>query len=291
MSRIDDNDAQKRAQEAQLRQRLDNEKHLNKKRTEKAFREVMVQSGQLKQAHETSRQSQTQDQRALAKQVLEKVRKDMPKTPAELARRAALSRAMHGRMTKIQGQEVDQARLSEQMHVEGHVEKSDTELERVSRTTRDEDDREVTRAEERQAEIEQERAQGSLQAVGEEPRRRQNRGGGGGSQRRDQNRSDGVGATDGPRAAHRVQIPPEALKQLVGAIYKASQDGRTHLQVTLKGDMFDGVQLTVRSQGGKVSCEFGNCDPNLSRLLKSSQGALARGLSQRGLALQSLSVR
>ena len=78
----------------------------------------------------------------------------------------------------------------------------------------------------------------------------------------------------------------------MGAIYKGvTQDGRTHMQITLKGGLLDGVQLQVRAEGGKVSCEFSGCSKETARLLDSAQGALARGLERRGLRLERLSAR
>ena len=69
-----------------------------------------------------------------------------------------------------------------------------------------------------------------------------------------------------------------------------SADGRTHIQVTLRGGMMDGVQLSVRSEGGKVTCDFRGCGKDLGRLLDASKGALARGLGKRGLRLERLSA-
>lgn len=293
MSRIDDNnDAQRMAElnEAQLRRRLDNEKRLNQKRTERAFNEVLGQQGRLRQTKDTTSRNQTAHARSAAQEVLARVRKDAPKTPAELARRAALSHAMHGQMAKVRTQNADAMMRDEALRADDLMTRGEREVEHVQKSAHTEEDQDVVRIEEQQAEIEQNQLHGALDAVGDDPRRQ--RQGHGGDSNRERRSNDGVAAPERAQGARPTQvIPPEVLKQLVGTIYKASQDGRTHLQLTLKGGMFDGVHMVVRSENGKVSCEFGNCDRNLGRLLKSSQGALARGLSRRGLTLQSLSVR
>lgn len=297
MSKVDDGgDAQRIREmaEAQLRRKLDNEKRSQNERLEKSFGEVMGDRARRGAAQrETARQAEAEQGQA-AKRVLDLVRKGAPKQGHELARHAALTQAMHKGLTATRGKEADQAKGAESARVEDLTTKGEVEQTFVDRTTRDDDEREVRGREDRQADAEQalKHEGGPLAPVGEDDQRRKDPRQGRGSQGRDENRSDGVASAQGAAGASAPQLPPEVLKQIVGAIYKGvTQDGRTHMQITLKGGLLDGVQLQVRAEGGKVSCEFSGCSKETARLLDSAQGALARGLERRGLRLERLSAR
>ena len=67
-------------------------------------------------------------------------------------------------------------------------------------------------------------------------------------------------------------------------------DGRTHLEVELKGGMLDGVRLQVKAEVKRVQCSFTGCSPKLASRLKRTQKRLAQALVKRGLTLQSLSA-
>lgn len=297
MSKVDDSSDAQRIREmndAQFRRRADNDKRTQQGLLQKSFNQVMSDRGQRAQAKQASEKAaQPQEASELAKQVLDKVTKQQSKAPHELARRAALSKAMHGGLSKKANVGAEQLKQAEVGRSDELVTNTDAELEHVDKVARHDDDKDVERTEERQAEIEQKRdGENPLAPIGEDERRRdprQNRGQGRGQ---DQQRSQGVAEAKGAQGANPTQIPPEVLRQIVNAVYKGvSQDGRTHMQITLKGGMLDGVRLEVRSNGGKVSCEFSNCGRDLGRLLDSAKGGLARGLSKRGLQLQRLAVK
>lgn len=296
MSKVDDSsDAQRMREmnEAQFRRRADNDARTQQGRLQKSFNQVMTDNGRRAQAQQTAEKAAKEPESSqLAKQVLDKVTKQQSQAPHELARRAALSRAMHGGLTKKADTGAEQLRGAEVGRQQELVTHTESELEHVEKTVRQDDEREVERTEERQSEVEQARQQeGPLAAIGEDERRRDPRQNHGQGRGQDDRKPEGVAEAKGPQGANPVQLPPEVLRQIVNAVYKGvSQDGRTHMQITLKGGLLDGVRLEVRSDGGKVSCEFSNCGRDLGRLLDSAKGGLARGLAKRGLKLQRLAV-
>lgn len=295
MSKVDDSsDAQRirEMNEAQFRRRADDKKRSSEARLEKSFKQVAAERGVRAQARENAEQAQKdKPTEQLAKQVLDKVRQEQPKAPHELARRAALSKAMHKGLAKKADADVHQTHRAEAGRGEELTTSRDAELEHVDRAAREDEERGAERVEERQAEIETERQRGDpLAPIREDDRRRHPRQGQGG--RGEDRGADGVSGPKGAGGANAPQLPPEVIRQIVGAIYKGiSQDGRTHMQITLKGGMLDGVSLSIRADGGKVTCDFSGCGKDLGRLLDASKGALARGLSRRGLSLERLSAR
>lgn len=297
MSKVDDSsDAQRirEMNEAQFRRRADNNKRSDNARLERSFQQVVTQRGQRAQAQQVAeQQTKNAPQEQLAKQVLDKVRQEQPRAPHELARRAALSNAMRQGLTKKASADIDQTQNQATARTDELATGSEVELEHVDKVAREDDERSTEKVEERQAEIELERREGDpLAPIGRDDRRRDPRQGQGRGQDKDDRNTGGVGGAKGAGGTNAPRLPPEVVRQIVSAIYKGvSVDGRTHMQVTLKGGMLDGVSLSVRSEGGKVSCEFSGCGRDLSRLLDSTKGVLARGLSKRGLKLERLTAR
>lgn len=298
MSRVDDNsDAQRirELNEAQLRKKVDDEKRTDRARHQASFNQVLTQRAQRRQAQKAqAEQAEQPTEETPAKQVLDRVRQQQPKTAQERTKRAALAHAMQHGLGKKQRADKGETNRAEAHRAGELMAHNEQELEHVDKATREDDDREVQASDERQGEVERAETQGSaLGAIGEEEARRRHSGGG---RRRQDNgndgRNNGVQAAKGAGGAGQVNLPPEVVRQLVQTIYKGvAQDGRTHLQITLKGGLLDGVQMQVRSEAGKVRCEFSNCTRDLARLLNASKGALQRGLERRGLRLESFGAK
>jgi hypothetical protein len=295
MSRIDDSDNQRirEMQEQELRARKDAEKKDADSRISKSFQEVMRERTQKQTAQKAASSQQQQHGKAQEKAQAEQgsfaqqLLKRLPKEGADLQKRAAMSRAMASNMSASRSQDAQKAREAEADRVDDLVKKADDDKERVEKEAREEGERETQRAEERDA---------KFHKVEAEPEDR-----GGQKDRHPQKRHDsghGEKRAEGTAAVKETKqeaaprgIPPEVMEKIVSAIHKASHaDGRTELQVELKGTMLEGVRLKVRADRGKVSCTFEGADKELKNLLESSKGALMRSLEKRGLTLTSLKV-
>jgi len=290
VSRIDDDnsDAQRirEMQEAQLRQKVQNEKRSDGARFQQAFQQAMnLKKGAEGQKEATQKESQEKATQT-GRQALEQARKQGPQAQSELARRAALSRSLAQGMQTKRAQEGQEVRVHQEQRTDELVQKRSESAERVEREEREREVRDDLRTEEQQADKRQE-AVGTPTAGVERREDGRSRGHG---QKDDDKKASGVdGAKNTSGASGAGQIPPEVMQQIVGAIYQAvTADGRSELTVHLKGTLLEGVQLRIHAEKGKVSCEFVGCNTKLKSMLKSGKEALATGLAKRGLKLVAL---
>jgi len=92
----------------------------------------------------------------------------------------------------------------------------------------------------------------------------------------------------GPQAP---QIPSELIRELVNKVYAGvTPEGLSQFTVELKSDVLGGARLDIVAEGGKISCTVHTSDKNTGRLIKASEGALARAFAQKGLTLERLAV-
>jgi hypothetical protein len=291
MSRIDDSDNQRirEMQEADHRQRIDREKRDAETRVSRSFNEVMSQRnrGELnKQSSQNKKESESQQSEQ--KSVLDQIRQQeaKKKEPAELARKAALSRHAQAGMLKNRAVEGQEQRVMNEQRTEELVAKGEEDRERVDRTSAREDDKEAARTEEKQAEhrVKQDHPD-RVDPDGRNEKRQQHQG------REQEKEKDGVAAVEGPRAAHAPRIPPDLIEKIVSRLFQAiNPDGRTSLQMDLKGEGLEGVTLKLAAENGRVSCTFEGCSAELRTALKNGKGALQRGLAKRGMKLVALRV-
>lgn len=296
MSRIDDSDNERirQMQESELRARKDAEKKDADTRINKSFQEVMRERTQQQTAKKANLQERSQnkaneqqksEQGSFAQQLLKK----LPKDSADVQKRAAMSRAMQSNLQATRNADSAKVREAEAERADELVKRADDDRERIDKDVREDAERELKRAEEKDAQFhkidpDQDQRQGEGQKQ-KQPRERNDDG-------RGERKAQGVEAAQAPKEAQQPRgIPPEVIEKLVSAIHKATTaDGRTEMQVELKGTMLEGVRLKVRSERGKVSCTFEGADKQLKNLLESSKGALMRSLEKRGLTLTSLKV-
>lgn len=292
--RVDNSDNQriKEMQEAQFRKKVDGEKKDQQTRATKSFNEVMSDKSRRQMAQRSAHnQKSTEEAQERGKRVLNQVRSQAKdkKKPAELARRAALARAGNMKLSKKRAMDGQEARVAVDERVEELVSKNEEDVERIDKEVDRDEDLDTKRTEEQQYEHKAENAQPDrVDADGrgnqQQPRERQGEG-------RDDRQPTGVEAAEGARAAHHVKLPPDIIKKIVGRIFQAvSGDGRTSLQLDLKGDGLDGVTMKVASENGRVSCSFEGCSPELKTALRKGKPALMRALSKRGLKLVTLGV-
>ncbi len=292
MSRVDDNSDNRRIREmneAAHDKKIRNEKKSAEARSEQTFREVMQKKSRVETAQRDSTKKDTKDKTTEQESVLDRIRKRAPKSKVDRDRRAALQRSMQGGLLKKNALKAGEDARAESARAEELTNKSELELEHVDKETRRDDDYDNVRTEEKQAEVLQESHGDAPTERADPDGRRQQRQGQGGSKGQGDNNARAV---EGPRRSGRPAIPQEVLQRLVSAIYKAvSADGRTSMQITLKGGKLEGVTVKIDASGGKVSCEFGNCPKDVKAMLQKGQSALAKGLSRRGLKLERLSVK
>jgi hypothetical protein len=296
MSRVDDNDNQRirEMQENELRTRKDLEKKDADAKIVKSFEQVMRERNQRENvqqqtaaqhhAKDTKGKEAEKQQESFAQQLLKK----MPKNAGDLQKRAAMSRAMAQGLQSNRSSESQKLREAESERVDDLMKKADDEKDIREKDMREEMATESKRAEEKDAKFHKIDADQENREREKNERNPQRRGDSGRGERK-------ADAIEAPQAAQQQQqprgIPREVVESIVNAIQAATHaDGRTEMQVELKGSMLEGVRLKVRSQGGKVSCTFEGCDRELKNLLESSKGALMRSLEKRGLTLTSMKV-
>jgi hypothetical protein len=298
----DDSDNQRirEMQEAELRNRADLQKKDTEQRISKAFSDVMRDKAQKKEGEKIVRQDAqkgSDERTAREKNVLNSLLKKSPKESAELSRRAAMSSALQGNLSKTQQKNATDTARAQSTRVEDMDEKGRSNKEIDDKDLREHDTDESRRDDEKQ--VDQKFATRDAELRGELQRTDQD------GHRRNDNRSDDqqgrddqqrrAAAVEGkqkPQGAHVPRISQELIDRIVSAIHTAHiADGRTEMHVDLKGSMLEGIRLKVHAENGKVRCTFEGCDKEMKSLLEASKGALMRGLAKKGMTLASLDVR
>ncbi len=291
MSRVDDSDNQRirEMQETEYRNRVDREKRDNEARTTRSFNEVMSQKNRGQLAKQAAQNKKTSEERETqGKNVLDQVRgqEKKDKTASELGRKAALSRAANSSLLKKRAVEGQASRVDNEQRTDELTTKGQDDKDRIETEVERDDEKEAVRTEERQAEhrLGNEHPD-RVDADGQNQRQQQ--------QQREPEReaAEAIGAAEGPAAPHKPSIPPDLIEKIVGRLFQAiNPDGRTSLQVDLKGEGLEGVTLKIAAEHGRVSCTFEGCSPELKSALRSGKPALTRGLAKRGMKLVALRV-
>jgi hypothetical protein len=128
--------------------------------------------------------------------------------------------------------------------------------------------------------------------------------GGGGKEMGSQ--SDGFGAAgqgiaqaQGAQAGGPAQVQGSAAPQLPQAVIQqivervmvgVNQEGLSQFRIEFKDNVLSGSVLTLTAKDGKVSAHFETRDVNVKRLLKASEGPLARAFGHKGLTLEKFEV-
>ncbi len=98
----------------------------------------------------------------------------------------------------------------------------------------------------------------------------------------------------GPAAAQGAnapQIPEAILQELVKRVMVGvDKSGIGNFVIQLKDDVLGGATLQISAKDGKINAKFTVNDENIARLLKASEGQLARAFGHKGLSLESLEV-
>lgn len=103
--------------------------------------------------------------------------------------------------------------------------------------------------------------------------------------------AQGTQATDGPAAAHTVEIPQQIIDKLVDKVSSGvTAEGLSTFQIELKDDVLKGANISITANGGKISVKVDTKDQNIRRLFQASEGQLARAFDHKGLSLDSLEI-
>ncbi len=273
--------------EAKLRKEVDQSKKGKSDRTERSFQQVMADRGGRKIAKQNAEKHQAHQNQAENEKAKKQARPTQPRSPMEMRRRQAVKNLLQKGTAKRRTTESDDAKLTSQARAQDQIVKTEDDQVVIDKDLRHEDEEELVQREEQQTELKQEaNADGAGQPV-----QRQSQNNSGGQQQQDQNSPKGVQASEGPKSAHVVNIPREIIEKLVNTVYKAvNKDGRTSMQIVLKGGVLEGVVLKISSDSGKVSCAFEGCHPQLKSALRQTKAGLMRGLSKRGLKLVNMRI-
>lgn len=293
MSRVNSDEQRiQELNEAALQQKKQLEKRDQQERTTKSFNQVMSERTQREQGRQlTEKQVAREEQAAKPKADPQQTALpgNVPKTPREAARRAAMFRAEDAGLGQRRTAHVDGAREAEGVRTTKMVERADEEREIKDRDVRKDDLADAQQSDERFFAA---RAEGQEGKVVLPPVER-DKGSRGQQQSQDENGPVAEVKAKGAGGAGPDRIPAELLDRIVSAIHTATQqDGRTEVMVSLQGTMLDGVTLRVAaSKKGKIRCTFEGCDKHTKNLIESSKGELMRALSRKGLELDILRVK
>ncbi len=93
------------------------------------------------------------------------------------------------------------------------------------------------------------------------------------------------------QTAQTPQIPPELVQQIVErAMVGLNKEGLSEFHIEFKENVLAGSSLRLTARDGKINAHFRTGDVNVARLLKASEGPLARAFARKGMSLESLQV-
>lgn len=274
MSRVDENrDAQRAAEQ----RRLEEQNRVKQQAQSAEFKKVVeqkqagAQTAQLKQSAQQQAKGKAQGQTA--------AQTKSSASTALLARQGIQSRSFSETLHK-RGEVA-----SEKARVDSKVRRDDLD----QRDTEAKGRKETDRAERREA-------HDPLGAIAGDEQPEQGASGDGGGM--DMGGQQQPGFIAQPQAAEQAapgsgapRLPPEVLQRLVERVFAGvTPEGLSQFTIELKGDVLGGARLDVTGKDGKISCTFHTSDPNVGRLLKASEGALARAFAHKGLSLERLDV-
>ncbi|MFC1610690.1 hypothetical protein ACFL6C_07020 [Myxococcota bacterium] len=98
-------------------------------------------------------------------------------------------------------------------------------------------------------------------------------------------------ATQQAQTAQAGHIPPEVIQQIVERVLVGvNKEGLNEFHIEFKENVLAGSSLRLTAKDGKISAKFSTHDVNVKRLLKASEGPLARAFGHKGLTLERFEV-
>ena len=101
----------------------------------------------------------------------------------------------------------------------------------------------------------------------------------------------GSAAQEAKGAGPQVKIPQAALQEIVSRVLVGmNKDGLSEMHIQFKDGVLGGASLQISASGGNIKAKFTVGDQNTKRLLKASEGELARAFGHKGMRLESMEV-
>ncbi|MEK7705792.1 MAG: hypothetical protein AAB426_12600 [Myxococcota bacterium] len=98
-------------------------------------------------------------------------------------------------------------------------------------------------------------------------------------------------ATEHAHGSSAPRLPPDVIRKLVERVYVGvNTEGLSEFHIEFKESVLAGSRLTISARDGKIFARFQTEDTNVGRLLKASEGELARAFGRKGLRLERLEV-
>ena len=86
-------------------------------------------------------------------------------------------------------------------------------------------------------------------------------------------------------------LSPQMLQEIVRRVLVGvNEEGLSEFHIEFADDVLSGARLNLTARDGKITAKFFTPDKNTGRLLKASEGELARLFARKGLSLQQLEV-
>ncbi|MBI3180462.1 MAG: hypothetical protein HYZ27_12420, partial [Deltaproteobacteria bacterium] len=99
-----------------------------------------------------------------------------------------------------------------------------------------------------------------------------------------------VAASEAKGAAG-ARLPQHVLDEIVKRVLVGvNAQGISEFQIEFRENVLAGSRLFISAEGGKISARFETPDANVKRLLKASEGELARAFGRKGLSLERFEV-
>lgn len=93
------------------------------------------------------------------------------------------------------------------------------------------------------------------------------------------------------QAAQGPRLPQQVLQELVKRVMVGvNEEGLTEMHIEFNKDVLAGTRLVISVKDGKISARFSTDDVNIGRLIKASEGELARAFGRKGMTLECLEV-
>jgi hypothetical protein len=278
MSRVDEN---REAQRAAEQRRLEEQNRVKQQAQSDQFKKVVEQ----KQAGV----QQAQGKQSALQQGKAKVQ---GQAGAQGQARASASTALLAR------QGIQSRGFSETLHKRGEVSSEKARVE--SKDRRDDLDQRDARSLDRNQQLDREDRRGAHDPLGaiagdEQPDKGTGGEGGGAMDMGGQQQPGFIAQPQSAQAAApgagAPRLPPEVIQKLVERVFAGvTPEGLCQFTIELRGDVLGGARLDVTGKDGKISCTFHTSDANVGRLVKASEGALARAFAHKGLSLERLDV-
>ncbi len=305
MTRVNDN-KRREAERAAAEKRA-------QKADQKSAQEKKDQFSKMMENQKTSEKAEQPPKQTVLKKIVSKQKSKKPDSPRVINKQAPRPKPkaskkhaaprQTGQNALLARQGIASNRLAANLQAKGEQSVTFTQSEGLSRTEDSQETREVLDDIHSQVKTEEQGAQDRIEAIS-----RDDAEGGGGGMGGGQD-SEGSESQDNPQAQTTAlnsadtsaapqtaassgpRLPDALVQELVKRVMVgADTEGISQFHIEFKDDVLGGVRLEISANGGKISAKFVTDDVNIGRLLKASEGQLARAFGHKGMTLSRLEV-